>query len=409
MKQKVLEVTLPSLTPPQAKVVADNHRFKVLACGRRWGKTKMCVLIAVERAWRGGRVWWVAPTYAVSGIGWEMTKKLVMDKSFPLNKQIAIKEFDRSVTFPSGGSVTFKTAQEPENLRGQSLDLVIFDEADFVKETVWQDSIRPALSDKKGSAVFISTPFKENSWFHRMWKAGQENHPEIKSWQFSSYTNPYLDPAELDAAREFMSTLSFRREFMAEFVGAVGARIQRDWLQYYSTLPEKLDIVMGVDLAISMKQDADYTAACVLGRAKDGIIYLLALERIRASFGEQQIFIKQLADKYKPRVVAIEQVGYQDSMVQQMQATTKLNIRGIKVTKDKISRFAPLEARFEHGQVYLSKDLPLYVESELLEFPIGEHDDTIDSISIAWEALGPQQNVIATPAYDIREDVGWRC
>jgi predicted phage terminase large subunit-like protein len=195
---------------------------------------------------------------------------------------------------------------------------------------------------------------------------------------------------------------------MAEFVGAVGARIQREWIQYYTTLPEKLDIVMGVDLAISLKQDADYTAVCVLGRAKDGKIYVLALERVRASFGEQQTFIKQLADKYKPRVVAIEQVGYQDSMIQQMQATTKLNIRGIKVTKDKISRFAPLEARFEHGQIYLNKDLPVYVENELLEFPVGEHDDTIDSISIAWEALGPQQNLIATPAYDVREDIDWR-
>ena len=321
-----------------------------------------------------------------------------------------IHEADRIVNFVTGGFISFKSAERPENLRGESLSYAIFDEADFIDETVWVDSIRPALADQKGGAVFISTPFRENGWFHILWKQGMKgDDPEIKAWHFSSYTNPFLDPKEIDAAKEGMSSLSFRREFMAEFVGSAGARIKREWLKYFDKQPANLDIVLGVDLAISLKQDADYTAACVLGRSRDGIIYVLAQERIRGSFGEQQLFIKQLANKWKPRLVAVEQVAYQAAMIQQLQATTKLAVRGFKANKDKVTRFAPLEARFEHGQILLARDLPTYFESELLEFPVSLHDDCVDSMSIAWEALG--QSIIApivAATFEVRDDTDWR-
>ena len=367
----------------------------------------MCIAIAFDQALHKGRVWWIAPTYAVAGIAWQQLKGTL---SYLPKDLYEIHEADRTVKFAGAGSVSFKSAERPENLRGESLTYAIFDEADFVDEEVWTESIRPALSDQKGGAIFISTPYHENGWFHMLWKKGMAgDDPEIKSWHFTSYTNPFLDPKELDSAKETLSSLSFKREYMAEFVGSVGARIKRDWLKYFDKQPEKLDIVLGVDLAISVKTDADYTAACVLGRAKDGMIYVLAQERVRASFGEQQIFIKQMAEKWKPRLIAVEQVAYQAAMVQQLQATTKLTVRGFKTTKDKITRFAPLEARFEHGQVLLARDLPSYFESELLEFPVSAHDDCVDSMSIAWEALGA--TVVAppiAPIFEVRSDTDWR-
>jgi predicted phage terminase large subunit-like protein len=402
-----VEIELPELHPNQEKIANDNHRFKVLTCGRRWGKTMMCAAIALQKAVSGGRVWWIGPTYSVSGIGWQEVKSILSD--FPL-WFYEIHEADRTVTFATKGFISFKSAERPENLRGESLSYAIFDEADFIDEEVWTESIRPALSDQKGGAIFISTPYHENGWFHHLWKKGMSgDDPEIKSWHFSSYTNPYMDPKEIDAAKANMSSLSFKREYMAEFVGSVGARVKREWLKYFDKQPDKLDVVLGVDLAISLKTDADYTAACVLGRAKDGNIYVLAQERVRASFGEQQIFIKQMAEKWKPRLIAVEQVAYQAAMVQQLQATTKLTVRGFKTTKDKITRFAPLEARFEHGQVLLASDLPSYFESELLEFPVSAHDDCVDSMSIAWEALG--STFIAppiAPIFSIRSDTDWR-
>jgi predicted phage terminase large subunit-like protein len=361
----------------------------------------------MEKALHGGRVWWIAPTYSVAGIGWTEVKGILAH--FPV-EFYQIHEADRTVEFLTKGSISFKSAERPENLRGESLSYAIFDEADFIDETVWVDSIRPALADQRGGAIFISTPYHENGWFHLLWKRGNAGiDPEIRSWTFSSYTNPFLDPKEIDAARDNMSTLSFRREFLAEFVGSVGARVKREWLKYFDKAPERLDVVLGVDLAISMKAEADYTAACVLGRAKDGIIYVLAQERIRGSFGEQQLFIKQLAEKWRPRLIAVEQVAYQAAMIQQLQATTKLPVRGMKTTKDKITRFAPLEGRFEHGQVLLDRNLPIYFENELLEFPVSAHDDCVDSMSIAWEALG--STIVAPtigPVFEVSDHGEWR-
>jgi predicted phage terminase large subunit-like protein len=367
----------------------------------------MCIAIALDKALHRGRIWWIAPTYAVAGIAWQQIKGTL---SFIHPSLYTIHEADRTISFKDAGFISFKSAERPENLRGESLSYAIFDEADFIDETVWYDSIRPSLADQKGGAIFISTPFRENSWFHLMWKAGQTgNDPEVKSWQFSSYTNPFLDPKEIDAAKESLSSLTFRREFMAEFVGSAGARIKREWLKYFDKPPGNLDVVLGVDLAVSLKQEADYTAACVLGRARDGIIYVLAVERMRGSFGEQQLFIKQLANKWKPRLVAVEQVAYQAVMIQQLQATTKLAVRGFKTNKDKVTRFAPVEARFEHGQVLLDRDLPSYFESELLEFPVSLHDDCVDSMSIAWEALGlTPATAIVAPLFEVRDDTSWR-
>lgn len=409
-KTETFEVELPDLHPLQLEVATDDHRFKVLTCGRRWGKTIMCVAIALEKALHAGRVWWIAPTYAVAGIGWNEMKGVLA--FFPL-WCYTLHEADRTVNFHKdigGGFVSFKSAERPENLRGESLTYAIFDEADFIDETTWVDSIRPALADQKGGAIFISTPFHENGWFHLLWKQGMKgSDPEIKAWHFSSYTNPFMDPKEIDAAKEGMSSLSFRREFLAEFVGSAGARIKREWLKYFDKAPEPLDIVLGVDLAVSLKQEADYTAACVLGRARDGNVYVLAQERMRGSFGEQQLFIKQLANKWRPRLVAVEQVAYQAVMIQQLQATTKLAVRGFKTNKDKVTRFAPLEARFEHGQVLLARDLPSYFESELLEFPVSLHDDCVDSMSIAWEALGLTPATAIVPVhFGVREDGDWR-
>lgn len=363
----------------------------------------------MKKALEGGQVWWVAPTYSVAGIAWRECKAMVKQLPIPYE----IHEAERQVKFLMGKSysfIAFKSAERPENLRGESLDYCVFDEADFISETTWVDSIRPALSDRKGGAIFISSPFVEGSWFHKLWLRGcDDNDPELKSWRFTSYTNPFLDPKELDIAKETMSTLSFKREFMAEWMGTVGARIQSSWIKYFDRLPEQLDIAMGVDLAISQKTEADFTAACVLGRDKAGIIYVLAIEHAKLSFGETQSFIKRLADKYQPTTIAIEAVAYQQAMVQQMQATTKLNIKGIKTTKDKLTHFSPLEGRIEHGQVLLSRDLPGYFEDELLHFPAASwKDDCIDSLSLAFDALGTVQNVLVTPSWDLRDDGDWR-
>lgn len=355
-------------------------------CGRRWGKTRLGVVEALAEALTGGRVWWVAPVYAQSLIAWRLL--------VPMAQQVpgaVVRESEHAIRFPGGGEVWCKSADAPQNLRGEGLDLLVMDEADFIPERVWQETLRPALSDRKGRGIFISTPNVEGGWFHRMFRAGQTGENDTASWTFPSVTNPHLDPAEVDAARRELPSIVFRREFGAEFVSAGGARVRREWIRVAAAPAlSTLDIAIGIDLAISQKTGADFTAGVVLGRSRDGTVYVLDAQRLRAPFHQVLEFVKALAARWHPRTIGVEAVAYQLVAVQELLRTTSLPVRGVLPRSeggDKVQRFQPLEARYEQGLVRHVPGLTPDFERELLAFPVGDHDDMVDALSYAWASL----------------------
>ena len=143
---KQVTITMPPLHAGQRSVRDINARFTVLACGRRWGKTRYGVTKCVEIAIGGGRVWWVAPTYGMAGVGWRLLKALLRNVPFA-----TLKEADRCITFPGGGEIWIKSADNPNNLRGEGLDYAILDECAFMQDSVFDEVIRPALSDRQGA------------------------------------------------------------------------------------------------------------------------------------------------------------------------------------------------------------------------------------------------------------------
>lgn len=392
-----MEIRLPPLHPNQREVARHPARFRVLVCGRRWGKTRLAVLESLAVALRGGRVWWVAPTYAQASIGWRLARP--MAASIP---DTVIREVDRVLRFPGGGEIWFKSADRPDSLRGEGLDALVIDEADFIDGDVWEQALRPTLSDRKGRALFISSPNTEGGWFHRLYQRGQSGDAAWASWSFPSWTNPYLDPAEIEASRGDLPSIVFRREYGAEFVSAAGARLQRAWIRTLPPPPrDRLDVVMGVDLAISTREHADWTAAAVLGRDADGTVWVLAVERVRATFHQVLGFIGAMAERWRPRTVGIEVVQFQAAAVQELLRTTTLPVRPVHPgQRDKLTRFQPLEARYEQGLVRHAPGLPDEFERELLGFPVAEHDDQVDALSCAWDAFGT-----ATPSFTAAADV----
>jgi predicted phage terminase large subunit-like protein len=147
-----------------------------------------------------------------------------------------------------------------------------------------------------------------------------------------------------------------------------------------------METVMGVDLAISTREGADYTAAVVLGK-QNGNTYVVHASRTRAGFQGSVDFIRSIAYRYKPTIVAIENVQYQAAVVEQLLRDTTLPIVGIKPDKDKVTRFLPLSVRYEQGLVWHNENLEEY-EDELLSFPEGMHDDLVDAAANAYKQLG---------------------
>lgn len=376
-------MTIPRPHTAQAQVLADAKRFNILCMGRRWGKTTLIsnriVTVSVERGLPYGVF---APTY-----------KLLEEAYIGLRKLLEPVTV-RSVSHPSprlelitGASVDFWTLDDPKTVgRGRKYGEAYIDEAAMARhlEEAWQQAIRPTLTDYKGSAWFGSTP-KGGNYYKTLFDQA-DGMEDWARFQMPTTTNPYIDPDEVEAARSQLPSLVFRQEYLAEFVDAEGARISRAWLKYGDPASD-LPRYMGVDLAISERQGADYTAAAVISRDDDGRIYLLDVQRVRAPFHQVLQFIEGMAAKWNPSVIAIEQVQYQAAVVQELKRKTTLPIKGVKPDKDKQARFLPLEGRYEQGLVYHSKDLPRIFEDELLSFPMGDHDDMVDAMAYAFSML----------------------
>jgi hypothetical protein len=221
---QTMTLELPKLHKGQREVWNHPARFKVMACGRRWGKSRLGSLLCIAVASQEGRAWWVGPTYPVASVGWRMIRRIAVQ--IP---GVQIRESERMIVMPGGGTVQVKSADNPDSLRGEGLNFVVIDECAFVKEDAWTDALRPALADRKGGALFISTP-KGHNWFWRLWHSA--NGADWKAWRFTSYDNPFLDGKEIDAARSQLPERTFSQGVSSRVRRRCGRRFpQRDRLR----------------------------------------------------------------------------------------------------------------------------------------------------------------------------------
>lgn len=221
VKRQNVTLELPALHPKQQIVYNSKAKYKILSCGRRWGKTSLAYVMAVETAVKGGRVWWIAPVSQIANIAWRLISSNL--KNLP-NIEINITE--KRIFLPGGGEIWCKSADNPDNLRGEGLNLAIFDEAAYVKDNVWSEIIQPMLADSldengknNGRAVFISTPNGVGNYFHELWLMGQDKEQnEYESWKFPSISRPSLDKEFVEKVKKSIPKLIFEQEWLGEFV-----------------------------------------------------------------------------------------------------------------------------------------------------------------------------------------------
>lgn len=210
----IVTLTLPTLHKKQQLVYNSKARFKILSCGRQWGKTSLVYVMAVECAVKGGVVWWVAPTSSIAGIGWRLLQSNLKDVP-----GVEIHITEKRIYLPTGGEIWIKSADNPDGLRGATLDLIIVDEAAYIKDEVWYEVLMPMLAIRQGKAVFISTPKGVGGYFHELYLLGQDtNEIQYESWKFPSSSNPYMPIEEVERAKKRLTRLTFQQEWLAEFV-----------------------------------------------------------------------------------------------------------------------------------------------------------------------------------------------
>ena len=396
-----LDIQLPPLHSAQMEVVKNMKRFTVLSAGRRWGKTKLGVWLCLKYAWEGKRAWWIAPSYSMTNEAWADLRSIGIEYG------IKVKEAERTIVTATGGSVQVRSADDPMKLRGAGLDFVVLDECAFMKPQTWAEVIRPALTEKKGSAFFISTP-KGYNFFEKLYSEANMLDDWVR-FTYPTITNPIIDPAELEMAKQEIGSFLYAQEYEAQFIEASGGLFKADWFDHYK-IEERIGIdndknefteivykykdkecrledcrrYATVDLATSTKQSADFTVITSVAITPEGKILILDIDRRRLEAPDLLPLLQRKVEQYDLAYVGIERAGYQLAF-SQMAKREGLVVKSLKADRDKVSRAYPLIARMEAGDIFFPKNSTWFadVQTELLRFPEAEHDDIVDSLAYA--------------------------
>lgn len=383
-----------SLLKWQQKVFADNTRFKIVTAGRRCGKSRLSavsLLIEGLNCPEGSSVMYIAPT-----IG--QARTIIWDLLHDLGRQVIKSSHvnNLEITLVNGRKILVRGADNPDSLRGVSLTYVVLDEAAFIKQDIWEKVIRASLSDKKGRALFISTPSGRN-WFYDIYKLGkEETDHEWRSWLFTTEDNETIDPKEVEAAKRTLSSFAFKQEYLASFDNAGSDIFKEEW---FKEAPEPKDgsYVMAFDLAGfeaastgGKKKHLDEHAIAMVKVLDDGSWWVRKIEHGRWDIKETSIRLLKNIKEYRPIAVGCEKgmarnavLPYLTDMMRKYNTFAHIHelTHGNRKKTERV--VWSLQGRMEHGKVSFNEDEDWELfKDQLIMFPTaGVHDDLVDALS----------------------------
>ena len=202
------------LTPPQRIISEDTARFKVVAAGRRFGKSWLSINeLAKFARYPNSRCLYVAPTYRqAKTVIWEELKSQL----YSVNWIKRVNESDLVITLINNSTITIRSSDNRDALRGSKYNFIVLDECAFMEPDTWFSVLRPTLSDTGGSALFITSPDGRN-WIYDLWtSAGALD--GWSSFQFTTIEGGNVPPEEIEAARRDLDPKRFEQEYEAKFV-----------------------------------------------------------------------------------------------------------------------------------------------------------------------------------------------
>ena len=283
------------LTPPQSEIFCNPARFRNCVAGRRFGKTHLSVteLLKAATSGKNKNCWYVAPTYgAAKEIAWDMLIHTIPDEYIIKSNESAL-----TLKLINGSVISLKGAEKPNNLRGRALDFVVLDEFADMRPEAWYEVIRPSLSDRQGSALFIGTP-KGRNHFYDLWASGMNGADGWASFQYTTLEGGNVPESEVEAARIDLDERTFNQEYCAEFVSYSG-------IIYYSFSREHSVLACGDDngtLLIGMDFNISPMSACIAIR-KGGKLYIF--DEICLFGSNTDEMVTEIKDRYPNRHIIV--------------------------------------------------------------------------------------------------------
>ena len=374
------------LRTDQTAILQDSARVKVIAMGRRWGKTVMSGVYALTIAQYGGAVAWVAPTFRNSRPLWRFCEAATNPQAVTVHKA------EREITFPGGGRIGIYSADNDVSIRGESFDLVIIDEAAQVKEETYSDVILPTIADRDGRIMLISTPRGRNWFFSEYLKAKERG----AAWNAPSNANPMPTiQRAYEMAKERVTARAFRQEWQAEFIDD-GSFFTNVEAVATATAQDKAqaghEYAIGVDWARA--SGGDYTVFAVIDATTRELVNVVRMQG--QAFDVQRNRLAELCKRFNDAPILAEYNSMGMPLVEDLQRAGLPVTAFTTTAATKHEIITGLALALEQGELKLLNDAVVLGELQAYEMkqraglpsysaPDGLHDDTVIALALAWQ------------------------
>lgn len=371
----------------QIKVLKATELFRyiVISAGRQSGKTTLCLIKTILFAGKhpDSICWWVSPQFSISKIAFRRAVVFLNQHNLPYtsNKSELTIEFN-------GSTIWFKSGDNPDALRGETVDFLVIDEMGVIKRDVWELALRGTITVTRAPVIFIGTPKGKNLFYELYVKGLSNDNPDYKSFQFSSNKNKFFSADEWEDVKKLPQRI-FEQEYMATFIDDGGEVFRgiRNCIAGELQEPQPgIKYYAGVDLA----KTYDYTVVTIINEDKK----VVAFDRFNGiSWELQKARITQLVNKYNAYAL-VDSTGVGDPILEDLQKT--ISCEGFKFSNtSKRQLIESLAIAIEKQEISFPEIPELINELNIFTFdqspngtirynaPAGLHDDCVISLALA--------------------------
>jgi len=387
----------------QDEVAADTHRFRVLCCGRRWGKTTLAVEEIKGLALsKNARICYIAPTIQQArDIAWSMMleefKPIIVKAVESPSREIIVRNLKGGTSL-----IQLRGWEAIETLRGQFFDFIVIDEVASMRgfNVLFQEIIRPTLTDTKGQVMFISTP-KGFNHFYDLFNTKDEDY---KSFHFTSYDNPFIPKEEIDKAGKEIPEDRFAQEYLADFRKTEGL-VYKEFNRTIHVSGEQpktvVDTIIGIDFGYT-------NPSSIIPVKIDGDNHYWVNEE----FYKTHQTTEQIAEQAK--LYGSTKCYPDPAEPDRIEILKKNGLNCREVSKDIVSGVDRVRELFKQNRIHISPDCKNLIheletyrypekkqDQNETEKPVKENDHALDALRYALYMTTPVKEIIKdpTPSY----------
>ncbi len=272
-------------------------------------------------------------------------------------------------------------------------------EREKVKEA-WRNNWLPMrdFSAGKPRTWRLFTPYHADDLTSE-WKRTAEEDGTLFWRPCRGFASPWGDvftPEVLESQRREMGPLGYARAYELVPISEDSLIFRPEWIEsayYMGDPPQEArgagTVIAAIDWAFTEKRGerGDYSICCLALVDRQAHVWVLECLRVQATFPEFMRRAVDACERLGATQIIAEGNGPQAGLCQQLAASTRIPVLRVARTKDKVTRASEAQPMVEQGRLHLRCRADGRLEAaqepirdELIAFPAGEHDDTVDAV-----------------------------